>query len=70
MRIIEHALDLNLSIRGENHPLTMDTLYNKAENLYSKGLYKESADILEKVVKFSENWFGKDHLQTGNAYNL
>jgi hypothetical protein len=65
MRIIEHSLDLNLSIRGENHPLTMDSLYLKAEILLSRGLYKESADILEKVIKFRENWFGKDHVQTG-----
>jgi hypothetical protein len=48
----------------------MDSLYFKAENLLSKGLFKESAEIIEKVVIFRENLYGKDHVETGFAYNL
>jgi hypothetical protein len=70
MKIIELALDLNVSIRGEDHPLTMDSLYLKACNLNCNIIFKESAEIVEKVVKFRENRFGIDNIETLLAYNL
>jgi hypothetical protein len=70
MKIIELALELNVSIRGEDHPLTMDSLYFKAWNLNCNIIFMESAEIVEKVVKFRENRFGKDNIETLLAYNL
>ena len=65
----DEAYKIFSRINGDKHPLTADSLSQKADIFMAVSNYESSVDLCSKVLEIRKNIFGKNHKSVANAYN-
>jgi CHAT domain-containing protein len=65
----DEAYKIFSRINGDNHPLTADSLSQKADIFMEISNYELAIDIYTTVLEIRKSIFGKNHRSVANAYN-
>jgi serine/threonine-protein kinase len=63
----EQALQINLSLRGQNHPAIAENLNNLAAIAQSRADYGKAEGLLRQALAITQSWYGADHPATADA---
>jgi serine/threonine-protein kinase len=63
----QQALQINLLLRGENHPATAENLNNLAAIAQYHAEYEKAERLLREALAITQGWYGPDHPATADA---
>ena len=61
------ALEINIKVHGQDHPVAADTLYNIALVHQKQGRHDLEAECFDKCTVIYEKVYGNEHSKTADA---